>query len=765
MHIRVAHALQERKKEAHRARHQQPRPRSHGLPRPHRPKPPSPGISPSVSAQSVSLGPNSPEHHTYPLSIPTDGDPGPSTERYRSTTKSSGNDTNPSEFLDSAQEPTVGGGPLPTPGDDVETPVEDLPASPRPPLHEQSTFPAVAGSRPYRVWIKDVSDEEEDETFGRSGYLSDGSDWKSDPSDDEDNDTTWLNGVTEEDTLHDAFQAEASMLGMRSRNFGPLKRHADAEPFLTARELTEDDLDDIEAFNYKVNTNQTDAAFSKLPRGFRRLANLMSVDKLQRRIAFLSGVKPRLYDCCVNSCCCFTRQYEKLSHCPFCHEPRHDRAGKPRNTFSYIPLLPRFKDWFRNPELVDKLRYRADYKTDGPNADCDDIMDIFDGTHYFDLLDRNVTIADTTLPHRFFSEDDDIALGLSFDGFCPFKLRKQTCWPIIAFNYNLPPEERFHIDNVICLGVIPGPKQAKDTDSFLWPFVEEMLRLAEGEVVFNARTGKSICLHAYIIAAFGDIPAVAKLMRMKGHNGKSPCRMCSIAAMRPPNQTKGTTHYTPLWRPDNRSYDPLNLPLRTHSQFLQQASQVDSAPTEQLAKELATSYGIKGTPLLSLLSSLEFPISFPYDFMHLVWENVVKTLADLWGGDAFKGMGEGSEKYRLGKTIWSAIGEGCKRSGDTIPSAFGCRVPSIATERSHFIAELWAQWTLYVGPVLLRKVFCRPKYQQHFVKLVSLLKQCMQFSLSFEDVAKLRTGFAEWVTEYERHVNVHMRCSMYAPRS
>lgn len=518
--------------------------------------------------------------------------------------------------------------------------------------------------------------------------------------------------------------------------------------------LSEEDLDDVAAFNYKVDTCITDSAFEKLPRAFRQLEDLSSLDRLQRRMTFLSGTKPRRYDCCINSCCCFTMQYAKLSYCPFCREPRYKKDGRPAKVFNYVPLIPRLSSLFGNRETSLKLQYRSSFKAtppdpSDPSLEWDDVLDIFDGNHYLRLLDQHVSVNNDLLPHTFFSDYRDIALGISFDGFCPFKRRKQTCWPIVAFNYNLPPEERFHLDNIICLGVIPGPKQMKDCDSFLWPLVEEMLRLARGVTTFDSIEGRMFQLHAYIIAAFGDIPAVAKLMCMKGHNGKCPCRMCSITGIRLPPPSHQTTHYVSHSRPGATSYDPLHLPLRTHDQFLSQARRVVATKPENEYKALSMETGIKGVPVLALLSSLEFPTSFPYDFMHLVWENVVKTLADLWCGE-FRGLDEGVEEYELGKAVWEAIGKGCKASGDSIPSAFGCRVPDIAHERSHFIAESWSNWTLYLGPALLRKRFRRPEYYQHFVSLVTLLSRCLRFQLSFSDVDFLRDGFAKWVVEYER---------------
>src|ERR1700742_4076384 len=138
------------------------------------------------------------------------------------------------------------------------------------------------------------------------------------------------------------------------------------------------------------------------------------------------------------------------------------------------------------------------------------------------------SVADETLPFCHFSDNRNIALGLSTDGFGPFKRRNKTAWPLILFNYNLPPDERFLKRNIISLGVIPGPKKPHDFDSFLWPFVQELLQLAIGVRAFDGISKLIFLLHVYLIVVFGDIPAILMAMRMKGQNGYSPCRMCGI---------------------------------------------------------------------------------------------------------------------------------------------------------------------------------------------------------------------------------------------
>jgi hypothetical protein len=111
---------------------------------------------------------------------------------------------------------------------------------------------------------------------------------------------------------------------------------------------------------------------------------------------------------------------------------------------------------------------------------------------------------------------------------CPFKRRKQTCWLLLIINYNLHPTICTHLENLICVGVIPGPKCPADINSFLQPLIEELLELAKGTAAADVLGGKLFALRAHLIAIFGDIPAVTKLLDFIGHNGCFPCRFCMM---------------------------------------------------------------------------------------------------------------------------------------------------------------------------------------------------------------------------------------------
>ena len=150
---------------------------------------------------------------------------------------------------------------------------------------------------------------------------------------------------------------------------------------------------------------------------------------------------------------------------------------------------------------------------------------------------------------------------------------------------------------------------------------------------------------------------------------------------------------------------------------MEQAKEVQYASTNVDYEGLATKYSIKGLPLLSTLSSLSFPVSFPYDFMHLIWTNLIPNLILFWTGK-FKDISHHDEGYVLAPTVWEAIREATANAGKTIPAAFGSRVPNIASEKGQMIAETYSIWTLYITLTLLKGQFVCPQYYKHFMKLV-----------------------------------------------
>ena len=285
--------------------------------------------------------------------------------------------------------------------------------------------------------------------------------------------------------------------------------------------------------------------------------------------------------------------------------------------------------------------------------------------------------------------------------------------------------------------------------------MQELLKLASGVSTYDALSHSLFALHAYVIAGFGDIPTVSMLMHMKGHNSLCPCRMCEIKGIRIPD-SQNKTLYVPLSRRNHPAptdvveYHPEDLPLRSHDLFMAQAESVRSTPTEVQREGLVKAYGIKGVPLLSALGSLRFPQSFPYDFMHLIWENLIPNLVLFWSG-CYKGMDEG-QPYVLDPHIWQDVGATSAEATKTIPSSFGASIPNPAKDRSTFTSSTWSVWSLFIAPTVLRRRFPEDQYYKHFCSLLRILNLCLQFEISEKDINKIELGIRQWVVDYERCV-------------
>lgn len=99
---------------------------------------------------------------------------------------------------------------------------------------------------------------------------------------------------------------------------------------------------------------------------------------------------------------------------------------------------------------------------------------------------------------------------------------------MILINLNLPPADRIRFENIILLGVIPGPNAPQEIDTFLRPLIDEMKLLFNGIDVLDGSTGERFTLRAHIALVTGDLPALSKLTGTLGVNAQSYCRFCEV---------------------------------------------------------------------------------------------------------------------------------------------------------------------------------------------------------------------------------------------
>ncbi|PPQ78936.1 hypothetical protein CVT24_012460 [Panaeolus cyanescens] len=596
-----------------------------------------------------------------------------------------------------------------------------------------------------------VSDDDESDDDESDNDKSDDDESDNDDSDD---------GNGEEETVQDdesrgSQASEGDSVGEVAANAYAARREAAAARAARiraaqSRALDEDDLEILRTFSLKIEDHLTERTFSRLPQAYPNGPQL-SLKLTKKHARKVSGLNAIRYSCCINSCICYVGPYADLLQCPHCKEDRFSARNTPRHYFDYIPLIPRLTAMVANQSSAKDMQYRAKFQSRKGI-----IQDIFDGTHYKKLCQTRLPDQDI----KFFSDPRDIALGLSTDGFGPHRRRKKTCWPIILINYNLPPTLRILKKNVINVGTVPGPKKPQDWDSFFWPLAQELLELEEGVETFDGLEQSIFDLRAFLLVGFGDIPAVSLITRMKGQNGVHPCRSCMIKGV----TGDGRVNYIPLRRdgiPHTSNYSASNLPHRTHQQFMQQVSDIEAAPTKVERDNLAKKFGVKGRPLLSSLSSIRFPASFPFDFMHLIWENLIPNLILFWTGE-FKGLNHLNQPYVIAPNIWNEIGLATFKCARTVPSAFGAPVPNIVTQQYYMTAEMYSNWTLFIAPIVLRGRWEQRKYYDHFMDLVRLLHLCLDYEITKDEVALIESGFQEWVTKYERYYYFHDKARLSA---
>jgi hypothetical protein len=132
------------------------------------------------------------------------------------------------------------------------------------------------------------------------------------------------------------------------------------------------------------------------------------------------------------------------------------------------------------------------------------LADIYDGKIWKNFPDSS------DVPY-FTPETADSHLGImiNLDWFQPFESSVYSCGAIYGVICNLPREIRFKKENMLTLGLLPGPNEVKlhKINHYLSPIVDELLEFWNGIEIPAA--GKNIRLA--LICCSNDIPAARKL--------------------------------------------------------------------------------------------------------------------------------------------------------------------------------------------------------------------------------------------------------------
>ncbi len=185
----------------------------------------------------------------------------------------------------------------------------------------------------------------------------------------------------------------------------------------------------------------------------------------------------------------------------------------PRQLFCYQSVTIQIRNLILRPGFIEKTeQWRKRKQMSGL------LSDIYDGKVWSEFQCPSGT--------PFLSVPYNFALILNIDWFQPFQHSVYSIGAIYIAIANLPRSERYLSDNVLLVGIIPGPKEPKlNINTYLKPLVADLQELWDGLIMKDA-SGISVFVRAALLCISCDIPATRKVSGFVGQNAYHACSRC-----------------------------------------------------------------------------------------------------------------------------------------------------------------------------------------------------------------------------------------------
>ncbi|KAG1444749.1 hypothetical protein G6F56_010168 [Rhizopus delemar] len=172
--------------------------------------------------------------------------------------------------------------------------------------------------------------------------------------------------------------------------------------------------------------------------------------------------------------------------------------------------------------LVSVTSFLADRLLDDDQRASFDYRHAYDTTYHLDGVYKDIFSGEVyrnLYRHRYhlFTGHQDIALIIVVDGFQPHSQSTSTLTTINLYIMSYSPMERSKKNNVVALGILPGPNKPSHLLSFLESIIYEIQELDQrglsviknGEEIYNGKV--------HLMAVTGDIPAIGDMMGSARH--------------------------------------------------------------------------------------------------------------------------------------------------------------------------------------------------------------------------------------------------------
>lgn len=182
----------------------------------------------------------------------------------------------------------------------------------------------------------------------------------------------------------------------------------------------------------------------------------------------------------------------------------------PLLTYCYLGLETALTPLFRRPNFHKDLEH---WRNKSPGTL---LRDVYSGRIWQQYANQ-----------PFFSEPFSLGFVINIDWFQPYKHIAYSVGAIYLAILNLPRHIRYKKDNILFIGILPGPHEpSHDVNSYLEPLVEELLKLWNGVSFSVCGYSSQKLVRGALLCASCDIPAGRKLCGFIGHTGQRGCSRC-----------------------------------------------------------------------------------------------------------------------------------------------------------------------------------------------------------------------------------------------
>ncbi|XP_065892408.1 uncharacterized protein [Dysidea avara] len=307
---------------------------------------------------------------------------------------------------------------------------------------------------------------------------------------------------------------------------------------------------------------------------------------------------------------------------------------------------------------------------------------------------------------------------------------------------NLPRSIRYKRENVLIVGIIPGPREPKLTmNSYLMPLVQDLERFWAGVTIrCENYIPSTLYIRAAVICCACDIPATRKLCGFAAHSARLGCSKCLKEF---PSEEIGGTKRTDYSGFDKETWTPRSLDVH-----ITKAMEYLNADTLSDRKQIMKDHGVRYSCLneLPYFNSIRFAVIDP---MHNLYLGSAKRMMEIW-----------LEFDILSRSQFTKIEDVVAKI--MTPQDVGWIPLKISSGFSGFTADQWRNWTTIFSAVALKEVL--PPTHLHcwllFVRACCLLgNRCTSASIACQANAYL-TEFCKQVEllygKYSCTPNLHL---------